>query len=121
MKVLGRLEPELNSIRERMGTEKRTVSWLTSQSAKASTTPRRLREQATAPGAAANCKVAPAERDAKMAALKQKLSGAVSEGPLEPGRCVLDLACQLRPSNVCKFVNLEKCLAVRTKLLTRID
>ncbi|CAJ1384527.1 unnamed protein product, partial [Effrenium voratum] len=58
-----------------------------------------------------------AEREAKMQALKQKLSGVLVSGTMDPGHTLLDSVTQMYEANQLKYVAPEKCVS-RTHELT---
>ena len=75
-----------------------------------------LKEQITNPEPSAAKRVPPAERDARMLNLKQRLNGVLIEGHSEPSHMLLDLATQLYDQNVLRYIPLEKCFSRLTEL-----
>ena len=76
-----------------------------------------LKELVTSPDASSSRKLPVAEREAKMQALKQKLSGVLVSGTMDPGHTLLDSVTQMYEANQLKYVAPEKCVS-RTHELT---
>lgn len=56
-------------------------------------------------------KVPPAEREAKMAALRASPSGLLIEGPLEPSHIVLNHCAAMGQANECRYLSPEQCVS----------
>ena len=70
-----------------------------------------LKEQVTAPEAAAAKKVPASEREFKMQNLKTALTGLNVEGPTEPGHSLLDSCAQMAHLNELKYLAPERCVS----------
>lgn len=70
-----------------------------------------LKEQVTAPEAAAAKKVPTSEREFKMQNLKTALTGLNVEGPTEPGHSLLDSCAQMAHLNELKYLAPERCVS----------
>ena len=70
-----------------------------------------LKEQVTAPEAAAAKKVPASEREAKMQNLRGLLTGLNIEGPTEPGHSLLDSCAQMFHLNEIRYLPPEKCVS----------
>ena len=75
-----------------------------------------LKEQVTNPEPTAARRVPQAEREARLANLRNRLSGVLIEGHSEPSHTLLDLATQLYDQNVLRCIPLEKCYSRLTEL-----
>ena len=75
-----------------------------------------LKEQVTNPEPTTARKVPQAEREARLANLRNRLNGVLIEGHAEPSHCLLDLATQLYDQNVLRCIPLEKCYSRLTEL-----
>lgn len=56
-------------------------------------------------------KVPPAEREAKMQALRQNLNGVLIEGPLEPAHVLLNHCAAMAQANECRYLAPEQCVS----------
>ena len=70
-----------------------------------------LKDQITNPESSSSRKVPQAERESRMAQLRNQLAGVVIEGHGEPSHTLLDLAAQMYEQNVIKYIPLEKCFS----------
>ena len=70
-----------------------------------------LKEQVTAPEAAAARKVPASEREAKMQNLRGPLTGLNIAGPTEPGHSLLDSCAQMFHLNEIRYLPPEKCVS----------
>ena len=61
-------------------------------------------------------KVPQAERESRLANLRNRLVGVLIEGHTEPSHALLDLATQLFDQNVLRMIPLEKCYSRLTEL-----
>ena len=68
-----------------------------------------LREQVSNPEASSTRKLPAVEREAKMRALRARLTGVVVEHQLEPSHALLDIFAQQWESRQLEYVNAEKC------------
>ena len=75
-----------------------------------------LKEKVTNPEPTAARKVPQAEREARLANLRNRLNGVLIEGHAEPSHALLDLATQLYDQNVLRCIPLEKCYSRLTEL-----
>jgi len=75
-----------------------------------------LKEQVTNPEPTTARKVPQAEREARLANLRNRLNGVLIEGHAEPSHALLDLATQLYDQNVLRCIPLEKCYSRLTEL-----
>ena len=70
-----------------------------------------LKEQATNPEASASRKLPQVEREAKMQALRERLTGVLVEKQLEPAHSLIDLTAQQYETRQLKFISLEKAIS----------
>ena len=75
-----------------------------------------LKEQVTNPDPQAAKKVPQAEKEARLANLRARLSGVLIEGHAEPAHSLLDLASQMYDQNILRYIPLEKCFSRLTEL-----
>ena len=73
-----------------------------------------LKDQVTNPDPASTKKVPQAEKEAKLANLRNRLSGVLIEA--EPCHSLLDAACQIYDQNILRYIPLEKCYSRLTEL-----
>ena len=78
-----------------------------------------LQDSVNAPDSTTVKKVPHAERETKMRALKNKLSGLLIEGPLEPGHSLLDLAASMYQRNEILYIPPEKSVSRTHEVLTQ--
>ena len=77
-----------------------------------------LQEQVTVTDQSAIEKLPVAERETKMKNLKNKLSGLLIEGPLEPAHCLLELAANMHQINEVRYISPEKSVSRSHEVLT---
>ena len=75
-----------------------------------------LKEQITNPEPTVARKVPQAEREARLANLRNRLVGVLIEGHAEPCHALLDAATQLYDQNILRYIPLEKCFSRLTEL-----
>ena len=75
-----------------------------------------LKEQVTNPDPQAAKKVPQAEKEARLANLRARLSGVLIEGHAEPAHSLLDMASQMYDQNILRYIPLEKCFSRLTEL-----
>lgn len=75
-----------------------------------------LKDQVTNPDPASTKKVPQAEKEARLANLRNRLSGVLIEGHTEPCHSLLDAACQIYDQNILRYIPLEKCYSRLTEL-----
>ena len=75
-----------------------------------------LKDQVTNPEPLAPKKVPQAEREARLANLRTRLSGVLIEGHTEPSHALLDQASQMYDQNILRYIPLEKCYSRLTEL-----
>ena len=75
-----------------------------------------LKEQVTNPDPATAKKVPQAEKEARLANLRARLSGVLIEGHAEPAHSLLDQASQMYDQNILRYIPLEKCFSRLTEL-----
>ena len=75
-----------------------------------------LKEQITNPEPTVARKVPQAEREARLANLRNRLVGVLAEGHTEPCHALLDAATQLYDQNILRYIPLEKCFSRLTEL-----
>jgi hypothetical protein len=78
-----------------------------------------LQDQVNAADASSIKKVPVAERETKMRAIKQRLTGLLIEGPLEPGHALLDTAASMMQLNEIKYIPPEKCISRTHEVLNQ--
>ena len=78
-----------------------------------------LQDQVNASDASAIKRVPVAERESKMRAIKQKLTGLLIEGPLEPGHALLDTTASMMQLNEIKYIPPEKCISRTHEVLNQ--
>ena len=64
-------------------------------------------------------KVPVAERETKMRAIKNRLTGLLIEGPLEPGHALLDTTASMMQLNEIKYIPPEKCISRTHEVLNQ--
>ena len=69
-----------------------------------------LQDQVNAADPSTIKKVPVAERETKMRAIKNRLTGLLIEGPLEPGHALLDTTASMMQLNEIKYIPPEKCI-----------
>ena len=75
-----------------------------------------LKDQVTNPDPLAAKKVPQAEKEARLANLRNRLSGVLIEGHTEPCHALLDTASQIYDQNILRYIPLEKCYSRLTEL-----
>ena len=75
-----------------------------------------FKEQITNPEPTVARKVPQAEREARLANLRNRLVGVLIEGHAEPCHALLDAATQLYDQNILRYIPLEKCFSCLTEL-----
>ena len=75
-----------------------------------------LKEQVTNPDPQSAKKVPQAEKEARLANLRARLSGVLIEGHAEPAHLLLDQASQMYDQNILRYIPLEKCFSRLTEL-----
>ena len=78
-----------------------------------------LQDQVNLPESTAVKKVPAAERDAKMAGIRRKLTGLLIEGPMEPGHHLLDLEANMFQNNEIRYIPPERCISRTHEILTQ--
>ena len=75
-----------------------------------------LKEQVTNPDPLSAKKVPQAEKEARLANLRARLTGVLIEGHTEPAHSLLDQASQMYDQNILRYIPLEKCYSRLTEL-----
>ena len=78
-----------------------------------------LQDQVNATDPSSIKKVPVAERETKMRAIKNRLTGLLIEGPLEPGHALLDTTASMMQLNEIKYIPPEKCISRTHEVLNQ--
>ena len=78
-----------------------------------------LQDQVNTADASSIKKVPVAEHETKMRAIKQRLTGLLIEGPLEPGHALLDTTASMMQLNEIKYIPPEKCISRTHEVLNQ--
>lgn len=80
-----------------------------------------IKEQITSPDSASLRKVPQAEREARLASLRARLTGVVIEAHTEPSHALLDAASHMRESDQFRYLPPEKCTSRMQELTSSKD